>query len=208
MNLKTTSRAVALPPLPFPENALEPAISARTIEFHYGKHHRGYVEKLNRLIEGTDFSGMELEQIARQSHDVSGFEEIFNNAAQAWNHEFFWNSLSPAVVRPQGTLAKAIDRDFGGYDRFVEQFVRAGTRHFASGWVWLVAGNDAIWIETTPNAATPMAEGRRCLLCVDIWEHAYYLDYQNRRADFLKAVVGKLNWTFAARNLAARLIPA
>lgn len=200
MNLMTKTAALALPPLPYPEDALAPAISAKTIEFHYGKHHKGYVEKLKGLVEGTDLVGMELAQIVRKSHGVSGMEEIFNNAAQAWNHEFFWNSLSPEGGQPQGNFAKAIDRDFGGLDRFLEQFLGAGTRHFASGWVWLVIGEDCLRIETTSNADTPMAEGRTCLLCADLWEHAYYLDYQDRRADFLKALADKLNWSFAAWN--------
>ena len=203
MILMTKTKSITLPPLPYAEDALAPTISARTMSLHYGKHHRGYVDKLNGLIEGTRFADRPLDEIVKATYRDTHQKAIFNNAAQAWNHTFFWNSLRPAGGEPSGGLAKAIDRDFGGYEAFLKQFVDMGSQHFGSGWVWLVAGKDRLAIETTPDAVTPMAEGKTCLLAIDVWEHAYYLDYQNRRLDFLKAVAGNLlNWEFAARNFA------
>jgi Fe-Mn family superoxide dismutase len=203
MTLMTKTKSIVLPPLPYAEDALAPTMSARTMGLHYGKHHRGYVDKLNALIDGTRFAGTTLEEIIKATHRNAQQKAIFNNAAQAWNHMFFWNSLRPSGGEPSGMLAKAIDRDFGGYETFLKQFVDTGAQHFGSGWVWLVAGKDKLAIEATADAVTPMAEGKTCLLTIDVWEHAYYLDYQNRRPDFLKAVAENLlNWEFAAKNLA------
>ncbi len=201
MNLMTKTTAIELKPLPYPENALAPTISARTMGLHYGKHHRGYVEKLNAFIEGTDFAGKDLEEIVQASFGDPQREVIFDNAAQAWNHEFLWNLLSPAGGTPEGDLAIAINRDFGSYNDFLEKFVGAGVQHFGSGWVWLVVKDNVLSVETTANAMTPMARGETCLLCADLWEHAYYLDYQNQRLEHLTSVtVNLLNWDFAAQN--------
>ena len=204
MSLAATTKPITLPSLPYAEDALAPTISGRTMGLHYGKHHRGYVDKLNGLIEGTQFAEMSLENIIGATHGKSGREPIFNNAAQAWNHTFLWNSLSPVGGEPSGALAKAIERDFGSYEDFLEEFAGAGAGQFGSGWVWLVTAKGKLGIETTGNAFTPMAEGRTCLLTIDVWEHAYYLDYQNRRLEYLKAVAGNLlNWEFAAENFAS-----
>jgi Fe-Mn family superoxide dismutase len=187
-----------LPPLPFALDALEPHMSAETLEFHHGKHHKTYVTKLNELIEGTHFEGLELEEIIRTSQDA-----VFNNAAQTWNHTFFWNSLSPECGgKPKGEIAKAIDKSFGSFDAFKDKFTSAATEHFASGWAWLVQ-NDAgqLWVETTANAGTPITGGDTPILTCDLWEHAYYIDYRNERPKFLKAFWKIVNWEFAERNL-------
>ena len=202
MNVMTKPKLFALPPLPYDENALEPVISARTMGFHYGKHHKAYVDKLNELAKGTEYAEMTLEDVVKATFGDPAKHEIFNNAAQAWNHTFFWACLTPGGGKPQGELMRAIDRDLGGFAKFKQIFAHEGVAQFGSGWVWLVAyDNDRIGIEKTPDAATPMAEGKRCLLAIDVWEHAYYLDYQNRRPEFLEAVIGKLlNWDFAMQN--------
>jgi len=202
MNIMTKPKLFTLPPLPYDKNALEPVISARTMEFHYGKHHKAYVDKLNELVKGTEYAQMTLEDVVKATFGDPSKHEIFNNAAQAWNHTFFWACLTPGGGKPKGELARAIDRDLGGFDKFKEKFAHEGVAQFGSGWVWLVAyDNDRIGIERTPDAVTPMAEGKKCLLAIDVWEHAYYLDYQNRRPDFLEAVTGKLlNWDFAMQN--------
>lgn len=192
--------AISLPPLPFGDKDLEPVISANTISFHYGKHHKGYVDKLNGLIPGTNYANTSLEDIIRKSSDAKD-AAVFNNAAQIWNHTFFWSSLSPKATAPQGDLAAAIERDLGGYENFKKEFAAAGAGQFGSGWVWLVSDGGTLKIEKTPNAETPLTAGKTCLLTIDVWEHAYYLDYQNRRPDFLSAVIDKLlNWDFAAAN--------
>lgn len=202
MNIMTKPKPFTLPPLPYDENALEPVISARTMEFHHGKHHKAYVDKLNELVKGTEYAQMTLEDVVKATFGDSSKHEIFNNAAQAWNHAFFWTCLTPSGGKPKGELSHAIDRDLGGFDKFKETFAHEGVVQFGSGWVWLVAyDNGRVGIEKTPDAATPMAEGKRCLLAIDVWEHAYYLDYQNRRQDFLEAVIGRLlNWDFAMQN--------
>ncbi len=202
MNIMTKSKPFTLPPLPYDEDALEPIISARTMEFHHGKHHKAYVDKLNELAKGTGFAEMKLDDVVKATFRDSSKADIFHNAAQAWNHTFFWACLTPNGGKPKGELMRAIDRDLGGFDKFKEDFVKAGVAQFGSGWVWLVASNDdRVGIEKTPDAVTPMAEGKRCLLTIDVWEHAYYLDYQNRRPDFLEAVTGELlNWDFATQN--------
>lgn len=188
----------ALPPLPYALDALEPHMSAETLEFHHGKHHKTYVKKLNELIKGTRWEGMALEEIVRTSQGA-----IFNNAAQMWNHTFFWNCLTPeSSGKPAGELAKAIDEAFGSFDVFKDKFSKAAAEHFASGWAWLMqtpAGE--LKIETTANAGTPIAGAGTPLITCDLWEHAYYIDYRNERPKFLKAFWNIVNWEFAATNL-------
>jgi Fe-Mn family superoxide dismutase len=201
MNIMMKTKAFTLAPLPYDEDALAPTISGKTMNFHYGKHHKAYVDKLNELVTGTAFAEMTLEEIVRATFENPSKREIFNNAGQAWNHTFFWTCLSPHRGEPGGELLRAIERDFGGLDAFKEEFAKQGVAQFGSGWVWLVADGDRLTIEKTPDAVTPMAKGTRCLLTIDVWEHAYYLDYQNKRPDFLKAVTDKLlNWDFATEN--------
>lgn len=196
--------AITLPELPFKKNALAPHVSERTIDFHYGKHHNAYVEKANALVKGTDLEGKDLETIiASTAKDVSK-TGIFNNAAQVWNHTFYWNCLKPGGGgAPTGAIAEKINSDLGGYDRFVEQFKEAGATQFGSGWAWLTMKEGKLEIMKTPNADTPLVHGVKPLLTVDVWEHAYYLDYQNRRPDYLKAFVEHLiNWDFVNSLLA------
>ncbi len=195
--------AFELPPLPWAEDALEPDTSARTISFHYGKHHKAYVDKLNELAAGTPYADMKLEDVIKDTAGKADKAAIFNNAAQDWNHTFFWNSMKPnGGGKPTGDLAAAIDKAFGGYDKFVEQFKTAAVGRFGSGWAWLVVDGGALKIVTTANAETPITAGQKPLLTVDVWEHAYYLDYQNRRPDFVQTVLDKLlNWEFVGQNL-------
>ncbi|HVP85991.1 MAG TPA: superoxide dismutase [Rhizomicrobium sp.] len=193
-----------LAPLPWDESALEPVISAKTIGFHYGKHHKAYVDTLNTLVPGTRYADMKLEQIVQASFgkDSADDKKIFNNAGQVWNHDFYWRSLAPKPGKPDGKLADAIESDFGGTAKLIEQLAEAGKTQFGSGWAWLVSKNGKLSVEKTPNAETPMAKGTNCLLTVDVWEHAYYLDYQNARPKYLEEVLAKiLNWDFAAENL-------
>ena len=187
-----------LPPLPYALDALEPHMSAETLEFHHGKHHKTYVTKLNELIKGTRWEGLALEEIVRTSQDA-----IFNNAAQTWNHTFFWQCLSPdGGGKPKGELAKAIDESFGSFDAFKDEFTKAATEHFASGWAWLVRSDEGrLRIEATPDAGTPITGGATPLLTCDLWEHAYYIDYRNERPKFLKAFWNIVNWQFAEANL-------
>jgi Fe-Mn family superoxide dismutase len=201
MIMMTRTKPFELAPLPYDEGALAPAISSKTMSLHHGKHHKAYLDKLNELVQGTDFADMELADVVRRSFGNSKNQAIFNNAAQAWNHTFFWSCLTPHAAKPGGALSQALERDLGGLEKFKERFVKQGTEQFGSGWVWLVAEKGKLDVEKTPDAETPMAQGKVCLLTIDVWEHAYYLDYQNRRPDFLKAVTEKLlNWDFAARN--------
>src|SRR5581483_5521907 len=175
-----------LPKLPFQKNALEPYISAETIEYHYGRHHKGYIEKLNQLIQGTEFADLSLEKIVMRSNGA-----IFNNASQAWNHTFYWNSLAPLVVSeeeraPQGELKVAIERDFGSFEEFANLFKNAAAGVFGSGWAWLVQDKEGyLSIKTTGNADNPMRVGQIPLLTCDVWEHAYYIDYRNERPKYL-----------------------
>ena len=194
-----------LPPLPWPENALSPAISANTISFHYGKHHQGYVNKLNELVAGTPLAEQPLEAVIKATAGKADQAAILNNAAQVWNHTFYWNSLRPqGGGKPSGALAAQIDQSFGSVDAFKTEFAKAATGQFGSGWAWLVKDGDKLSIVKTGNADTPIAHGQQPLLTIDVWEHAYYLDYQNRRADYVAAVLdGLINWEFAAQNLAA-----
>jgi Fe-Mn family superoxide dismutase len=190
-----------LPPLPYAETALAPAISPRTVRFHYGKHHRGYVDRLNELVADSDLAPLPLEEVVRRTAAVPE-ASVFRNAAQAWNHAFYWRSLAPHGGRPGGELADRIDADFGGYARFVAAFAAAAAAHFGSGWAWLVLDADRLRVRTTPDADTPNPRRVACLLVVDLWEHAYYLDYQHRRADHVAALLdGRLDWGFAAANL-------
>lgn len=190
--------AIELPELPFPKDSLAPEISERTLDFHYGKHHKAYVDKANGMISGTEFEGMKLEEIIKKTAGDKDKTGIFNNCAQAWNHTFYWQCLrSGGGGKPSGEIGKKIQSDFGGYDKFVEEFKNAGATQFGSGWAWLVLDGDKLKVMKTLNADTPLAHGLKPLLTVDVWEHAYYLDYQNRRPDYLTTFVDKLiNWEF------------
>jgi Fe-Mn family superoxide dismutase len=193
-----------LAPLPWDEKALEPVISGNTIAFHYHKHHQTYVDTLNTLVEGGKYAGMKLEQIMQATANAAEAKEkkIFNSAAQVWNHDFYWRSLKPSRTEASGALGSAIARDFGGTDELIARLAEAGKEQFGSGWAWLVSSNGKLSVEKTANAANPMAKGFNCLLAIDVWEHAYYLDYQNARPKYLEAVLGSLiNWDFAAENL-------
>ena len=187
-----------LPPLPYLLDALEPHISRETMEYHYGKHHRTYVEKLNTLIKGTPHENMVLEEIIRTAQGP-----VFNNAAQTWNHTFFWNCLRPGGGgKPSGDVAQRIDRDLGGYDKFRERFAQAAVDCFGSGWAWLADRGGKLEILATSNADNPLTKGATALLTIDVWEHAYYVDYENRRPEFVNAVIDKLlNWDFAQQQL-------
>jgi Fe-Mn family superoxide dismutase len=201
MNVMVKTKPFSLPPLPYDEGALEPVISKRTMGFHHGKHHAGYVKKLNELVAGTPLADQKLDDVVKATFGDASKTKIFNNAAQAWNHTFFWACLSPRGTEPAGQLAAALERDFGSYTKFKEAFVKAGAEHFGSGWVWLVSDNGKLGIEAEHDAVTPLTEGKTCILTIDLWEHAYYLDYQDKRADFLKQVTEKLlNWDFARQN--------
>ncbi len=187
-----------LPPLPYEQDALEPHISAETLEYHYGKHHQTYVTNLNKLIAGTEFADLSLEDIIKRS---SG--GLFNNAAQVWNHTFYWNCLSPnGGGKPSGALAQAIDQAFGSFDQFKEQFSQKAITTFGSGWGWLVKNPDgSLEIMSTGNAGTPMTEGKTALLTCDVWEHAYYIDYRNARPKYVENFWNLVNWDFVAKNL-------
>jgi len=192
-----------LPPLPYADNALDPVISANTIGFHYGKHHKGYVDNLNKLVAGTEFAGMSLEKIIAAAAGRADQAAIFNNAAQIWNHTFYWNSLKPkGGGEPPSALKQQIESSFGGLDACKKELLTAATTQFGSGWAWLVLDAGKLKVVKTGNAETPLTKGVKPLLTIDVWEHAYYLDYQNRRPDYVNAVLDKLiNWGFAADNL-------
>ncbi|QXG82187.1 superoxide dismutase [Rhodospirillum rubrum] len=196
--------AFELPPLPFAKEALEPHISAKTFEFHHGKHHNAYVTTLNSLIKDTPLADKSLEDIITTVAGDAAKTPVFNNAAQVWNHTFFWNSLSPTGGgQPTGAAKEAIDGAFGSLDAFKEQFKQAGVTQFGSGWAWLVVDGGKLSIAKTPNAELPLTKGQTAVLTCDVWEHAYYLDYQNRRPDFLQTFLDHLvNWDFLAANLA------
>ena len=187
-----------LPPLPFAKDALEPIISAETIDYHYGKHHQAYVTNLNKLIEGTWFADASLEEIIKKSDGG-----IFNNAAQVWNHTFYWNGLSPdGGGEPSGALGEAIDQAFGSFAAFKEAFTKSAAGNFGSGWTWLVKNEDAsLEIVNTSNADTPLRNGKTPLLTIDVWEHAYYIDYRNARPKYLDEIWKLVNWDFVASNL-------
>jgi Fe-Mn family superoxide dismutase len=192
-----------LPPLPYESTALDPVISARTLEFHHGKHHQTYVTNLNNLIKDTELADKSLEAIIQQVAGDASKAGVFNNAAQVWNHTFFWNSLTPkGGGKPGAKLLSLIERDLGGLEKFAEDFKQAAISQFGSGWAWLVVDNGKLAITKTANADLPMTKQQTALLTIDVWEHAYYLDYQNRRADFVQAFLDKLiNWEFAEANL-------
>lgn len=194
------------PPLPYAMDALEPyGMKAETFEYHYGKHHKAYVDNLNKLTEGTDLANMPLEEVIKATYKDSAKQGIFNNAAQVWNHTFFWNCMKPGGGgAPTGELAARIDQDFGSFDKFKEEFSNAAATQFGSGWAWLVEDNDTLKVTKTPNAVDPIAEGQKPLLTLDVWEHAYYIDFRNARPAFIKNFLDRLvNWDFAAQNLAS-----
>jgi len=196
--------AFELPPLPYDKTALEPTISAQTLDFHHGKHHNAYVTNLNNMTKDTELASKSLEEVIKiAAADLPAKQGIFNNAAQVWNHTFFWNCMKQGGGgKPNGKVAGMIDAAFGSYEKFAEEFKNAAVTQFGSGWAWLVLDNGALKITKTANADLPMAHGQKALLTVDVWEHAYYLDYQNRRPDFVQAFLDKLvNWDFVNQNL-------
>ena len=192
-----------LPSLPYADTALEPYYSARTFSFHHGKHHKAYVDNLNKLLPGSPFENSSLEEIILAVAGDATKAGFFNNSAQVWNHTFFWNCMKPGGGgAPSGALAAKIDAAFGSYEKFAEQFKAAAVGRFGSGWAWLVLDGGELKIMSTPNAETPMTGGKKALLTVDVWEHAYYLDFQNRRPDFVQTFLDQLvNWDFVAANL-------
>ena len=199
------SAPFTLPPLPYADTALEPLISANTLSFHYAKHHKTYVDNLNKLVEGKDLASMSLEEIIMASSGKADMAGVFNNAAQVWNHTFYWNSLKPnGGGKPTGAIAAAIDKDLGGYDKFKTDLSAAAVTQFGSGWAWLVSDSGTLKIVKTGNAEVPLTKGQKPLLTIDVWEHAYYLDYQNLRVKYVETLIDKLlNWDFANQNFAA-----
>lgn len=199
----SNKKQILQPALPYAENALEPVISANTISFHYGKHHKAYVNNLNKLIADTEFEVLSLEEIIQKTAGKPEHAGIFNNAAQVWNHTFFWNSLSPkGGGKPSEVLMKKIEESFGSFNDFLKELSDAAKTQFGSGWAWLVLDGSKLKVMKTANAETPVTMGVKPLLTIDVWEHAYYLDYQNKRPDYVAAVLEKLvNWEFAAKNL-------
>jgi Fe-Mn family superoxide dismutase len=191
---------ITQPPLPYDKAALAPHISAETLEYHYGKHHKTYVDNLNKLIEGTGLASASLEDIIRQSEGG-----VFNNAAQTWNHTFYWQSMKPnGGGQPTGELAAAITRDFGSFETFVRDLSEAAMTQFGSGWAWLVSDKGKLSVTKTGNADLPLKHGQRALLTIDVWEHAYYIDYRNQRAKYVQTFINNLaDWDFALANLKA-----
>ena len=196
--------AFELPPLPYDKKALEPHISANTLDFHHGKHHQAYVTNLNNLIKDKPLESHGLEDIITSTFGKADQVGLFNNAAQVWNHTFFWHCMKPGGGgAPSGEVAAAIDASFGSMDKFKEEFKNACVTQFGSGWGWLVADGGKLAVTKTPNAENPLAQAKTALLTCDVWEHAYYLDYQSRRPDFVQAFMDNLiNWDFVAENLA------
>lgn len=197
------SNVHVLPPLPFADNALDPVISANTLSFHYGKHHKAYVDNLNKLVAGTELADLSLEQVIAATVGRADKAGIFNNAAQIWNHTFYWNSLTPkGGGEPPAALKQKIEASFGTVEACKQELATAATTQFGSGWAWLALDGDKLKVVKTANANVPLTEGMKPLLVIDVWEHAYYLDYQNRRADYASAVLDRLiNWGFAENNL-------
>ncbi|MGG6295382.1 superoxide dismutase [Leptolyngbya sp. AN02str] len=194
------------PPLPFAMDALEPyGMKAETFEYHYGKHHKAYVDNLNKLVAGTDLDNKSLEEVIQATYGDASKAGVFNNAAQVWNHTFFWNSLKPGGGgTPSGDLAAKIDAAFGSYDKFKEEFSNAAATQFGSGWAWLVDDGGTLKVMKTPNAENPVAMGKKALLTLDVWEHAYYIDFRNARPAFIQNFLDKLvNWDFVAENMAS-----
>ncbi len=196
--------AFELPDLPYVKDALAPHISAETLDFHHGKHHNTYVTTLNNLVKDTPLAGKSLEEIIKDSAGDSSKTAIFNNSAQVWNHTFYWHSMKPAGGgKPSGAIADKIDADLGGYDKFVEAFKTAGATQFGSGWAWLVLDGGKLKVTKTPNAENPMTSGAVPLLTMDVWEHAYYIDFRNARPKYMETFLEHLvNWDFANKNLA------
>ncbi|MCU0574365.1 MAG: superoxide dismutase [Syntrophobacteraceae bacterium] len=195
---------ITLPDLPYPKDGLAPHISEKTLEFHHGKHHKAYVDNANKLIAGTDLENQDLESIVKKTAGDASKVGVFNNAAQVWNHTFYWNCMKPnGGGAPTGAAAQKIAADFGSFEKLVEEFKNAGVTQFGSGWAWLVLNGGKLQVVKTPNAGNPLTEGMKPILVVDVWEHAYYLDYQNRRPDYLGTFVEKLiNWDFVNSCLA------
>jgi len=191
--------AFTLPPLPYNKDALAPHITAETLEFHHGKHHNAYVTNLNKLLEGKPEASKSLEEVIMSSE-----AGVFNNAAQIWNHTFYWNSMKPnGGGKPTGDLLQAIERDFGSFEKFCEEFTTAATTQFGSGWAWLVQDKGKLAVTKTGNADLPMKHGQKALLTIDVWEHAYYIDYRNLRPKFIETFLTSLvNWDFVSANLA------
>jgi Fe-Mn family superoxide dismutase len=202
--LSPTASSIGLPPLPYAEDALGPIITAATIGFHYGKHHRGYVDNLNKLIAGTEYAELALEEIIAATAGQPEQAAIYNNAAQIWNHTFYWQSMRPSGQGgPRAELRLKIEASFGSVEACTEELAGAAVSQFGSGWAWLVMEGSTLKVIKTSNAGCALTEGIKPLLTIDVWEHAYYLDYQNRRADYVAAVLGKLvNWEFALENAA------
>ena len=194
-----------LPALPYADDALAPVISSNTMGFHYGKHHKTYIDNLNKLSDGTEFSALPLVDVIKKTAGVADKAGMFNNAAQIWNHTFFWESMTPnGGGKPTGKIGELIEHDLGGYDKFKADFANAALTQFGSGWAWLVYDQGQLAIRKTGNAETPISGTAKPLLTIDVWEHAYYLDYQNRRADFVNAVIDKLlDWNRANERLSA-----
>ena len=194
----------SLPALPYARDALAPHISEETLNYHYGKHHQAYLDNLNKAAEGTDLASKTLEEVIHAVAGDTSKQGIFNNAAQVWNHTFYWHSMKPAGGgKPSGALAEKINADFGSYEAFAEAFAEAGKTQFGSGWAWLVLDNGTLKVTKTANADTPLAHGQTPLLTMDVWEHAYYLDFQNKRPDYINTFLNALvNWDFAAENFA------
>ena len=194
--------AFTLPELPYGKDALAPVISAETIEYHYGKHHQAYVNNLNNIVPGTKYEKMSLEEVVKASNGQASEKKVFNNAAQVWNHTFYWNCLAPkAGGDPTGNIKGAIDKAFGSFADFKKKFNDAAAAQFGSGWAWLVKNSDgSLAIETTSNAETPFASGKACVLTCDVWEHAYYIDYRNARPKYLEEFWKLVNWGFANKN--------
>ncbi len=196
--------SIVLPDLPYLKNDLEPYISAKTLEFHHGKHHAAYVNNTNNLIQGTNFEKADLETIIKETVNNSSTAGIFNNSAQVWNHTFYWHSMKKnGGGEPPKTLLDKINADFGGYEKFVQEFKQAAATQFGSGWAWLVLDptDNKLKVIKTPNAETPITKNLKPLITIDVWEHAYYLDYQNRRPDYIDTFINHLvNWEFALKN--------
>jgi len=191
-----------LPELPYARDALAPVISAETIDYHYGKHHAAYVNNLNKMTAEGKYASMTLEAIVKASVDQASERPVFNNSAQVWNHTFYWNCLAPkGGGNPTGAIAAAIDKSFGGFAAFKEKFSAAAAGQFGSGWAWVVKTGDGIAIETTANADTPLAHGKSCVLTLDVWEHAYYIDYRNARPKYIEEFWKIVNWDFASKQL-------
>jgi superoxide dismutase, Fe-Mn family len=186
----------SLPKLPYAEDALAPVLSAETLKLHHGKHHKKYVDTLNQLLEKEPVDATSLEEVVRTAKG-----KLFNNAAQAWNHEFYWHSLSPKRRRPAGALLHRLEQDFGSYEQFADKLGASAIGQFGSGWAWLVEKGGKLEVTATANADTPMAHGMKCLLTLDVWEHAYYVDYRNERERYVSAILERLNWEFAEQNL-------